>query len=196
MKKLINYLLGRPALIRARTRDSNSFAYRMPSGIPGDVNRSGASPVIEPNIIDSSAPPTAYGIPVALDATNGIRPIITPDAAVNLYGLLVRPYPTNQQTTNSFFGSNPLGTAAVPPTSGMCDVLKKGYMTVKLYGATAAVAGGAVYVRTQNAGAGQVVGGIEAAADGGNTIQAGAANSTYFRGPADSNGNVEIAWNL
>lgn len=197
MKNLIRFLLGSatPALVRARTRD-NAFTYRMPSGIPGDINRSGAAFVSEPNIIDPSAPPTQYGLPVALDPTNGIRPIISPDAAMDVYGMMVRPFPLNQPTTASFFGSNPLGTAAVPPASGMCDVLKTGYMTVKLYGAAAATPGGAVYVRIQNAGAGEFVGGIEAAADGGNTIQIGAKNSTYFRGAADANGNVEIAFNV
>lgn len=198
MKKLINYLLGHsaPVPVRARTRDSNAFAYRMPAGIPGDINRSGAAFVVEPNVVDTQNPPLAYGVPVALDSTYGIRPIGAADAAVNVYGMLVRPYPTSQQTTSSFFGSNPLGTVQVPPASGMCDVLKTGYMTVKLYGATASAPGGAVYVRTQNAGAGQVVGGIEAAADGGNTIQIGAANNTYFRGAADASGNVEIAFNV
>lgn len=187
--------LAAPVLIRARTRD-NSFSYRMPAGIPGDVNRSGAAFVVEPNIIDSQNPPTQYGLPVALDPDNGIRPIGAADTAVDVYGMLVRPFPTNQQTTSSFFGSNPLGTPAVPPVQGLCDVLKTGYMTIKLYGAAPAVPGGAVYTRIANAGAGEMVGGIEAAADGGDTIQIGAKDSTYFRGAADANGNVEIAFKV
>lgn len=187
-------LLGAPALIRARSRD-NAFQYRMPAGIPGDVNRAFAA-TVEPNIIDVANPPLLYGVPVALAGAAGIRPIGAADTAVDLYGMYVRPFPTNQQTTTGFFGNNPLGTAQVPPAAGICDVMKRGYMTILLYGPTAAVAGGAVYVRIANAGAGEIVGGIEAAADGGNTIQAGAKNDTYFRGPADSNGNVEIAWNL
>lgn len=188
-----------PRLIRARTRDTanglTSFSYRMPAGIPGDVNRAFVA-TVEADLTDEGSPPLAYGIPVKLNGADGIGPITGGETAVDLYGVLVRPYPTNVQTTSGFFGSNPLGTADVPPDNGVCNVLKRGYITVKLYGATAAVAGGAVYVRIANAGAGEVVGGFEAAADGGDTIQAGAKNTTYFRGPADASGNVEIAWNV
>lgn len=178
--------------VRVRTRDV-AFVYRMPAGIPGDINRAWGGTVVEPNIIDPNNPPLAYGVAVALDATYGIRPIGAGDTADLIYGLLVRPYPTNAQTASGFFGQLPLGTAQVPPASGMCDVLKQGYMTVKLYGATAAAPGGTVYVRIANAGAGQVVGGFEAAADGGNTIVVA---KSYFRGAADASGNTEIAFNL
>lgn len=201
LKMLKRLLLGSasqaPVLTRARTRD-NAFLYRMPAGIPGDVNRAFAA-LVEPNQIDDSDPPLAYGVPVALDTVTGeIRPIGAGDTAVDLYGVLVRPFPIQVTTAATYMGGQPLTDPAsgVPPAAGMCDVLKSGYMTVRLYGATAATRGGAVYTRIANAGAGEVVGGFEAAADGGDTIQAGARNTTYFRGPADANGNVEIAWNL
>lgn len=184
-----------PVLVRGLTRDSNAFIYNMPSGIPGVVTRVGSNPDIEPNQIDEDTPPLAYGVPVAMTA-DGVRPITGGDTAAVLYGVLVRPFPTNAQTATGFFGSSPLGTAAVPPVTGVCDVLKRGYMTVQLYGAAAAVKGGVVYVRIANAGAGEVVGGFEAAADGGDTIVAGIVTTTYFMGPADANGNVEIAWNV
>lgn len=186
--------LHTPNIIRARTRDT-AFLYRMPAGIPGDVNRMFAC-TVEPDIIDPSNPPVLYGNAVALDGTSGkIRPIGAGDAAADLYGVLARPYPTNVQTAANFFGTQTLGSGNTPPISGMCDVLKMGYIMTKLYGATASKAGGAVYVRIAGAGAGQIVGGFEAAADGGNTIQAGAKNTYYFRGAADASGNVEIAWN-
>lgn len=185
-------------LIRAHTCDSayTAFLSRMPAGIPGDVNRAGAPVIIEPNMIDVDNPPLLYGVPLVLDGAEGVGPVGAATVAGDLYGLLVRPYPINQQTTSNFFGSSALGTPGVPPASGACDVLKSGYMTVKLQGAIPAVAGGKVYIRTQNPGVGDVVGGFEAAADGGNTIEAGAQNSTYFRGPADALGNTEIAWNV
>lgn len=193
--RLRNKLLGRPAIIRARTRD-NAFTYRMPAGIPGDVNRAFAA-TIEPNTIMVGNPPTFYGEAVAIDpATGGIRPVGAADDDTDFYGLYVRPFPTNQQTTTQFFGQNTLGSVQTPPAVGMCDVLKRGYMLTTLYGATAAQPGGAVYVRIQNPGAGEVVGGVEAAADGGNTVQAGTRKNTYFRGPADSSGNIELAWNI
>lgn len=198
LKNLIALLLGSsaPVLVRARTRD-NAFTYRMPAGIPGDVNRAFAS-TIEPNLTDEADPPTAYGRAVVLNGASGIGPVGAGKTPEDLYGVLVRPFPTNQSTTPSFFGSTPLTDPAsgTPPDSGACDVMKKGYMTVVLYGATPAVAGGAVFVRIANAGAGEVVGGFEAADDGADCIQAGTKNTTYFRGPADANGNVEIAWNV
>jgi hypothetical protein len=194
-------------LRRARTRDafSNALLYRMPAGIPGDVNRAFQS-TEEPNILDSNYPFLGYGLACVMDQTDyQIRPAggstttNKTDTAAVLYGLLIRPFPTNQQTTSSFFGQNPLSaTQPAPPTSGLCDVLKRGYMTVLLQGATAAEPGAPVYVQVTGADANtttDVCGGIHAAADAG-CVQAGSAGTTYFRGTADSNGNVEIAWNL
>lgn len=175
-----NFLLAHTALIRAKTRDV-AFLYRMPVGIPGDINRAWAA-IVEPNVIDADNPPTAYGRAVKM-VGGYVQPIDAADVAGDIIGVLARPYPTNS-------GQDGLGTST-PPTSGPCDVLKSGYIIVQLYGATAAAANGAVYVRISDAGAGEVVGGFEAAADGGDTIlMAGA----YFRGPADSQGMTEIAF--
>jgi hypothetical protein len=66
-------------------------------------------------------------------------------------------------------------------------------MTVLLGGATAAKKNGAVYVRIQNAAAGQPVGGFEAAADGGNTVLV---TGAYFTSAQDANNNVEVAFNI
>lgn len=198
MKMLLKSLFGSaaPVLVRARTRD-NAYTYRMPAGIPGDVNRAFQA-TVEPNIISAASPPTQYGLAVALDPANGIRGIGAGDTAALVYGVLVRPYPLSPSVAANYMGQQPLANPAtgVPPVSGPCDVMKKGYMTVRLYGATAALRGGVVYLRIANAGAGQIVGGFEAAADAGNTIVVGNQNTTYFRGPADAAGNVEIAYNL
>ena len=75
----------------------------------------------------------------------------------------------------------------------MVDRLKRGYINILLSGATAAKKDGAVWCRIQNAGAGQFVGGFEAAADGGNTVTVPGA---YFTGPADASGNCEIGFNI
>ena len=193
---------------RARTRDtfSNAFLYRMPAGIPGDVNRSWAS-TDEPNVLDPNYPFLYYGLVGVMDQTDfQIRPAggstttNKTDLAAVLYGLIIRSFPTNQQTTSTYFGSQPLANPSLtpPPASGPCDMLKRGYMTVLLQGATAANPGMPVYVQVTGADANtttDVCGGIHAAADAGCT-QAGTAGSTYFRGGADTNGNVEIAWNL
>lgn len=48
-------------------------------------------------------------------------------------------------------------------------------------------------MRVAAASAGRPIGGIEAAADGSNTI---AVAGCTFMGPADASGNVEIAYNI
>lgn len=199
MKKMLSQvvaaLFGSPVINRgcAFVKDgASSFPYRMGAGFPGDVTRT--HPVdIEPDLIDSAdgTPPTAYGQAVLVAANNrGVRPLVAGDVAVvDIYGVTVRPNPA-QQTTGGMtasFGS------ATPPTSGVIDILRRGYIVVKIPAAQAANAskGGAVFVRTQNAGAGQVNGGFEAVADGGNN----AVLNTFryqFNGPADADGNVEL----
>jgi hypothetical protein len=164
---------------------SNAFLFRMPAGIPGMVNRT-QSATVEAQLLDTTNYPTVYGVPVAIDATSkAVRKITTGDAAAAIYGMYVRPYPTNSN-------QDALGTST-PATSGIANVLKRGYMSVSLGGATAAAKNGTVYVRVAAAAAGKPIGGIEAAADSTNTIVMA---NAYFTGPADASGNVEIAFNL
>lgn len=158
-----------------------SFLLRMPAGIPGDISRK-ESATVEPQFANSSS--LVYGRPVKL-SSGYIVPISGSESASDIYGLLVRPYPTNSS-------QDPVGTST-PPASGPVDVLKRGYMTVLLGGTAAATKGGVVYVRVASASSGKPIGGIEAAADGGNTVIM--ANS-YFMGPADADGNVEVAFNI
>lgn len=165
---------------------TNAFLYRMPAGIPGDVNRVQAA-TIEAQVITPSGTtghPTAYGLAVSIDATtHQVRVVADPDTAA--YGFLVRPYPTNS-------GTDGLGTST-PPLTGICDVLKRGYMTVKLGGSTAAVKGGAVYVWSSADSGDHVQGQVEAASP---STDGFAISGAYFMGPADDNGNVEIAFNI
>jgi hypothetical protein len=73
-------------------------------------------------------------------------------------------------------------------------VLVRGYMSVLLSGSTAATKGGTVFVWTGNTGtAHPVLGGFEAATS---TACIALPASTYFTGPADSNGITEIAFNI
>lgn len=163
------------------------FQYRMPAGIPGAVNRM-QSANVEAQQLDIVNYPTAYGVPVAIDATtHNMRKIKAADTAASVYGFYVRPFPT---TTGAV--SDGLGVSTTP-VSGIGNVLKRGYMTIQLNGATAAVKGGTIYVRTVT-GTGTIIGGVEAAADGTNTFAL--TSNSYFMGPADTNGNVEIAFNI
>lgn len=161
------------------------FTYRMPAGIPGAIMRAQEA-TVDAAVLDTTNYPTAYGVPVVIDATSkSMRKVLAGDVAASIFGIYVRPYPTSNGST-----SDGLGTST-PPVSGIGNVLKRGYMTVQLNYGTA-TKGGAVYVRTVS-GASTIIGGFEAAADGSNSF---ALANAYFNGTADSNGQVEIAFNL
>ena len=57
--------------------------------------------------------------------SGAVRKLASGDAATDVKGMLVRPYPTSGN------GTDGLGTST-PPTSGICDVLKRGYIFAKL----------------------------------------------------------------
>ncbi|NTG00101.1 hypothetical protein G6L30_08205 [Agrobacterium rhizogenes] len=165
-----------------------SFQYRMPAGIPGDVSRDHAQATIEPGLFDASVPFPAYGLPAKLVAGK-YQPFVGAEAATALVGLLVRPFPTS---TNVYSGG--LGTS-VPPQDGttIANILKRGYMSIQLNGGATVVKGGQVYIRVAAAAGGKPLGGFEGAADSTNTV---APAGLFFTGPADSNGNVEVAYNI
>ncbi len=163
----------------------NAILYRMAAGIPGAVNRVEHATVV-PEVIDSGTPPTKFGIFVKM-VTGKIQPLASSDAGSVVYGLLVRPFPTSGN------GTDGLGTST-PATSGICDVLKRGYIMATLALGTAAKSG-AVYVVT-TAGGTVVVGDIVTStspAGGGTAV---AVTGAFFTGPADANGIVEIAYNI
>lgn len=160
----------------------NAILFRMPSGIPGDISRQSQA-TVETVFFDPANPFPAYGL-FGKIANGKFVPIGAGDAATAVYGLLVRPYPTQSS-------QDPVGTST-PPTKGPADALRRGYMTVLLNAGTAAL-DSQVYVRVAAAAAGKPIGGIEAAADGTNTI---AITGATFMSAADASGNVEIAYNI
>ena len=173
-----------------------AFTYRMPAGIPGDINRVAAA-IVEPQVITptgTTGAPTAYGVPMVVDNTAGnvgnMRTMQAGDTAP--YGLLARPYPTGFAPQSSPLTTPGTGT---PPSSGQCDILVRGYMSVILSGTTAAVKGGTVYIWTgaTNTASNHILGGFEAATNAGNTI---AVANSYFMGAADSNSITEIAFQM
>jgi hypothetical protein len=160
-----------------------AFTTRMPAGFPGRVSRSD-SLTVQQEIIDSNTPPTVYGGVVKL-VSGKLQPIAGGDSA-GIYDFLVQPYPT--QSSSSALG------AATPPTSGIADVLKRGFMTVTLKLGTAAK-NGQVYVVT-TAGGTVAVGDIVTAASPAGGGTAVAITNCFFMGPADSGGVVEISKNI
>lgn len=147
-----------------------SYQYRMPSGFAGDLQRAEAA-VIEPQIIDPAAPPLAFGLPVKM-VSGKIQPINSAsDGVLAVYGVNLRAYPIQGN------GTDPLGTST-PPTSGVTDILKRGYVNIALNGSAAATKYGRVYVRTANPSAGKPVGGFEAAPEFSPTAGTNTGNGT------------------
>lgn len=167
------------------TRDI-SFPYFVPSGVPGVVTRLDTPPTIETQVYDAAAMPTAFGTLVVVDPTNNVRAITGSDSSYSslTMGFLVRPYPTQQNSTTGSVGSGS------PNSLALANVMKRGYMIVTLQNSTAATKGGQVYVRYTTSGQ-LVLGGVEAGSSGNLTI-----TGAYFTGPADSSGYVEIAYNI
>lgn len=167
-----------------------AFAFRMGAGFPGDVNRTHPQST-EACLIDASAPPDAYGIPVVVDpTTQGVRPFTVGDEAVTLArGFTVRPYP-QQQSSATNYGAAAFG-AATPPVTGAIDVMRMGYMMVQLPQDATCVKGGRVFVWCAASVGVHVQGGVEVAADAGNTA---ALDARYqFNGPPDASGVAEIS---
>lgn len=163
---------------------SNAFIYRMPSGIPGDVTRREAAR-IEAQQLDASYPVLTFGVPVKM-VSGKIRPMASGDTG-QPYGFLVRPYPT-QRTTNEALG------AATPDLTQLCDVLVAGYMTVKAYG-TAPAKNGSVYYLNQDLTGLLQMGRVETTSAGSPTTNV-AITGARFMGTGDSDGNVEIGFNV
>lgn len=156
----------------------SAYLRRMPSGIPGDVTRKGVS-IIEPVPLDPANRFSGFGLPGKISAGKFV-PIAAADTASVIDGFLVRPYPT--QTVNAD------GTGA--PISPVGDRLELGYISVKNNAGTP-VKNGAVYVRVATPAAGKPIGGIEAVADGANTV---VIPRCVFMDAGDAAGNVEIRY--
>lgn len=158
----------------------------MPFGSPGVRSRPHEQ-TCEPQLVSKTAPPLLYGAPVKMVAGFATA-IAAADTAAVIYGFLVRPWPA-QDTT---WGPTTAFGLATPPTFGSCDILKRGYMLVQV-GAGVAAPQGVVYMRVATPATGKPIGGIEAVADGANTVVVA---NAIFMTAADENGVAEIAYNL
>jgi len=175
-----------------RTRDTVSgtaITFRMAAGFPGAVNRSHPAS-IEPVLIDSSSPPLYYGEAVLLDGTSqGVRPFGTGDSAVTtIYGVTVRPFPLQQNTTT------PSLYTATPPTSGLMDVLRSGYIMIQFNNSgSAPVKGGQPYV-WYGATSSPHTQGLWETASGASTATVGTQERQTYQGGWDANNTGELAW--
>ena len=167
-------------------------AYPVPklkAGIPGTVHRMEAADIIT-ETLDPATPFAAYGVPVVISSVNGrARPVGVGDTEANVYGILVRTYPGFANPSAQGLGQDaPISDGK--PRNG--NVLVRGYINVKVNAGMPVKLGG-VYVRIAAATAEKHLGGIEAEADGANTILL---TRCHFRGPADAFGNTEIGFRI
>ncbi len=157
---------------------------RMPAGMPGAVSRIEQLHA-EPVHLDPAAPFSAFGLPGVVGANGRFRPVQAGDTAASVSGFLIRTYPGLPSSTY-------YGVTGMPTGSVVADRMRRGYMQVKI-NAGNATKESPVFVRVGAGTVAKPVGGLEAAADGANTIQLTACT---FMGPADSEGNTEIAFNI
>ena len=180
-------LLFGPKVIRARTCDV-AFTYRMGAGFPGDVNRMHPASIL-PGLINATNPPRAYGEPCLFDTTNGYRAVIATDQhdsnAITLGGIIVRPFPTQQQSGGM---SASIG-GATPPVTGVADFLRTGYIMVKAKAGVTIKKGDPCYVWAVATETVNIQGEWQVAATSSKTCIIANAR---FNGPADANGNVEV----
>lgn len=160
----------------------NAFIYRMPAGIAGDVTRHEHSK-IEPQQFDANYPVLAFGVPVKM-VSGKIRPMADGDVYTAVYGFLVRPFPS-QMATSEAIG------VATPDMTKIADVLVSGYMTIKVANGVA-VKDADVYFRHAAGSPAETIGQVEAGTLTDNTVLTGA----KFMGTGDSDGNVEIKFNI
>lgn len=153
-----------------------AYLKRMPAGIPGRVSRrSGAT--LEPILLGAAM---LFGAPGKV-VSEKLVSLSDGDSADAIYGFLASQYPTQSDMAELGGGSAPAATIQ--------SVMRRGYMTVKLEGGTAAK-NAPVYVRV-DASTG-TVGGLFAASGAGLEAVPGCT----FQGEADGDGNVEISFNI
>ena len=179
--------LGLGFSVRARTTDI-AFGFRMGAGFPGDVNRSGMWNIV-PSLQDTTNPVLLYGNPVLINsAANSVRQFLTTDGSVTrIDGVLVRPYPTQQQSGGM---SASIGAATPPVGPAVVDVLRAGFGMVKCnnFATSPSSKGCAVYVWIAASSGNHVQGGFEAASSG-STITI---SNARWASPPDSSGVAEL----
>lgn len=158
----------------------------LPMGVPGDLSRLQA--IVESYNQNVALPVLLFGVPVKLGvAADTVSPIVAGGTSAEVVGFMVRAYPSmpGSMTQNDFAQGTPL-------LAGPVSVMKSGYMIVRNNFGTPAKEG-LVHMRIGAPTVPRPLGGIEAAADGVNTVVlVGAA----FMGAADFEGSAEIRFRV
>lgn len=162
---------------------SNAILYRIPAGIPGALSKGAGQATIETGIFAAANYPEAFGVFVKY-SSGKVAKLVGAESTTDVVGVLVRPYPT-QYTSSEALG------AATPDITKLANIMKRGYIMVKLAFGTASK--GAQVYACVSADGGNAIGDIGDSSDSGHCI---AVPGAYFTGGADDNGNVEIAYNI
>jgi hypothetical protein len=177
--------------------DPMAFQFRMGAGNIGSVNRYHPA-TIEPAPINSTTPPS-IGLACVIDATaKTLRLVQAGDTAlVDIYGILVRPWPFQQGNSASPNFAGAVGFNTTNPVSaqfGVWDVLRSGYIIVPINGTPGK--GDAVNVWIAASSGAHIQGGFEQNSTGGSTIPITGNDKTTFQGAPDAFGAGEIAFNI
>lgn len=160
----------------------------MPLGSPGDLSRDVREATNEAYFNSTTVPVFGFGLPVKSGAqANSVTGIVAADVGTAIVGFSVREMP-------AYPGGNMsnLAAGAGVPMTGAIGIMKRGYMVVANNFGTPAKEG-VVYVRIAAPTGAKVIGGIEATADGVNTV---VVPNAQFMGGADANGFAEIRYNI
>jgi hypothetical protein len=156
--------------------DSSDYRGKVPVGWPGNISRR-ENLATEPRRVGAT-PPAAYGIAVKINDAGDIIELPASAVAADIYGFIIAP---------EFSTHTPAPVANV-----MGDVMRQGYMTVKVASGTVN-ANGVVYARVANPTAEHPLGEIAAASG----ADFEAVPNARFTGPStDTSSMAEIAFNL
>lgn len=163
--------------------NSSDYRGKVPVGWPGNISRKEGL-ITEARRVGDTAP-SAYGLAVAVNADGDIIEIPTGSAATVIFGLIIAP---------EFSTFTPKPEAKI-----MGDVMRQGYMTVKV-ASGAPSANSAVYVRVSNASGEHPLGEINAAPVTETSVRTVVMVGARFVGPstAANDGTLiaEVAFNL
>lgn len=166
-----------------------AYLYRIDTGFEGNLSRQSANGDVFSEILSPDADWSKYGFgrPVKYDDKGRIVPLAEKDTADVIQGFLVRNFPSRAIADDGFGGYPQVNGGAVP-------VARRGYMTVRLYGAAMAKKGAAVFIRIGSPSDTSPLGGVEAADSGdGNTIKL---PNAQFEGNAGVDGITEISFGI
>jgi hypothetical protein len=173
------------------------------SGFPGTVSRNGDELIVNRPLNIADTVGASFGDVAILDTGNSIgglwssvqAAVVAGVSQANILAQLAGIFTRNFKVDLTY-PVFPGGVSNFYAPGSLADVLERGVITVQLrVFSTAPTSGSQVFVRTILNGAipAGIVGGLETAADGGNTIAIPTSQWAFKSGFVDANGRTEIA---